>query len=101
MIALPQGGQLNPAALVAHLRATDRTYIIQGQQSVSLQNHTKPESLDYWLRINCATNQDTKQAENEVLDALIRTGLFLPAARLLCPNSGTRCKGLVLTRNDA
>jgi hypothetical protein len=96
MIPLPQGGQFNEAALVAHIRSTDRDYIIQGQQSVTLRNHSKPDSLDYWLRLNGAANRNTKQAENPVLDALVNTGQFVIVHRLWCPNSGTRCKGVRL-----
>lgn len=96
MIALPYGGEFDEMALVAHVREGARGYIIQGQQAVSLANHTKPSSLDYWLRLNGADNQDTKQAENEVLDTLVNTGLFEIDADLSCPDAGTRCKGLRL-----
>src|SRR5436190_23392175 len=99
MIALPQGGEFDEAALVERIVAMGRGYIIQGQQNVSLAEHTKPDSLDFWLRRNGAVNQDTKQAENEVLDALVATGLFEVVPEPLCPNSGTHCKGLRLRRD--
>ena len=41
----------------------------------SRANHTKPYSLDYWLR-QFAKNPDTKQAVNSVCVALVATGLF-------------------------
>lgn len=96
-IALPYGGggRFHPLDLVAHLRQTGRTYIIQGQQKVPLSAHTKPQSLDYWLR-QFARNPDTKQADNAVMEALERTGLFHIRTDLWCPDSGRRCKGLEL-----
>jgi hypothetical protein len=95
MIDLPYGGQFDENALVAQVQASGRDYIIQGQQAVSYANHTKPHSLDYWLR-QFAANPDTKQAENRVLDALVATGFFRIVHGLVCPESGRRCKGLLL-----
>jgi hypothetical protein len=95
MIKLPYGGQFDEKALVAHIKASGRDYIIQGQQTASYANHTKPQSLDYWLR-QFASNCDTKQAENSVLDALVATGLFRIEDQLGCPDSGRQCKGLRL-----
>ena len=97
MINLPYGTPFNENALVAHIRASGRDYIIQGQQASSFANHSKRRSLDYWLRQNYATNRDTKQAENSVLAALVATGLFSIVARLPCPDkTGSRCKGVRL-----
>jgi hypothetical protein len=101
MITLPYGGQFDEAALVTHVSNTNRGYIIQGQQKASLGNHSKPDSLDYWLRLNGATNQNIKQAENGVVEVLVATGLFVVVPRLRCPNSGARCKGLRLVQGDA
>lgn len=95
MISLPYGGQFDESDLVKHIRASNRKYIIQGQQAVALKDHTKPNSLDYWLR-QFGLNQDTKQAENTVIDALVATGLFKRASGLSCPDSGRPCKGLIL-----
>ena len=47
MINLPYGGAFDEHDLVAHVRASGRDYIIQGQQAVSFDEHTKPQSLDY------------------------------------------------------
>ncbi len=80
------------------MRNNRLAFIIQGQQAVAFQNHTKPNSLDYWLRINFARDQDTKQAENFVIDALIATGHFILDRNLRCPDSGRRAKGLRLAR---
>jgi hypothetical protein len=95
MVKLPYGGQFDENALMLHIKASGRNYIIQGQQSLSHINHTKPQSLDYWLR-QFASNPDTKQAENSVLDALVATGLFRIEDGLDCPDSGKQCKGLRL-----
>ena len=95
MINLPYGGAFDEHDLVAHVRASGRDYIIQGQQAVSFDEHTKPQSLDYWLR-QFGNNPNTKQAENSVLDALVATGLFEVIFDLVCPDSGKRCKGLRL-----
>lgn len=95
MINLPYGGAFDEHDLVDHIRASGRDYIIQGQQTVSHDEHTKPKSLDYWLR-QFGNSPNTKQAENSVLDALVDTGLFEIISNLLCPDSSEPCKGLRL-----
>lgn len=95
MIYLPYGGSFDEHDLVAYIRSSDRDYIIQGQQAVSLTEHTKLKSLDYWLR-KYGKNANTKQAENSVLDALVATGHFEVSKKLVCPDTGARCKGLRL-----
>ncbi len=95
MILLPYGGKFEESDLVAHIRSTGRNYIIQGQQAASKENHSKPKSLDYWLR-QFANNPNTKQAENSVIEALVETGHFKIESNLPCPDSGQRCKGLRL-----
>jgi hypothetical protein len=97
MIYLPFGGQFNEHDLVAHIRASGRDYIVQGQQAVARARHTKPQSLDYWLR-QFGQSPDTKQAENSVLDTLVATRLFIIVDKLLCPDSGEHCKGLRLVQ---
>jgi hypothetical protein len=95
MIALPYGGQFSAHDLVVYIQASGRDYIIQGQQMEALANHTKPQSLDYWLR-QFASNPNTKQAEIGVIVALEGTGLFRFVPKLSCPDSGNYCKGLRL-----
>jgi len=95
MIRLSYGGQFDEHALVEYIRATGRDYIVQGQQACTLADHTKPSSLDYWLR-QFAPNPDTKQADNTVVSQLVRTGLFKATESLLCPDSGKLCKGVRL-----
>jgi len=82
--------------LVAHIQSTGRNYIIQGQQTCTLENHTKPSSLDVWLRTGFTTRKDVKQAVNQVVKALVATGLFEVAYNLTCPDSGWAVKGLRL-----
>lgn len=96
MIRLPFGGHFDEHDLVSYIRASGRDYIIQGQQAVARARHTKPQSLDFWLR-QFAPNPDTKQAENSVLENLVATKLFVIVAELRCPDSGGRCKGIRLT----
>ncbi len=98
-IALPHGGPgsgFRVSQLVEHVRSTGRDYIIQAQQQYKLQDHTKPQSLDVWLRKNCTDLKDTKQAVNQVMDALEATGRFEIVDKLICPDSGRKCKGLRL-----
>ena len=96
MIFLPYGGKFEESDLVAHIRSTGRNYIIQGQQAVSKIDHSKPQSLDYWLR-QFASKFNTKQAENSVIEALVETGYFRVERNIPCPDSGRRCKGLRLS----
>lgn len=97
MIDLPYGGQFDIHDLIAHIDASGRNFIIQGQQNVSQENHSKRLSLDYWLR-QFADNPDTKQAENSVLDTLALTGLLEVVDNLVCPETGELCKGLRVVR---
>jgi hypothetical protein len=82
--------------LVSHIRSTGRDYIIQGQQKGTLADHTKPQSLDAWLRRRFPLRRDTKLADNDVAGALVATGLFEVVKGLTCPDSGRPCKGLRL-----
>ena len=100
MIPLPHGGPgaaFDAADLVRHVQSSGRDYIIQGQINCKLDDHRKPSSLDVWLRKNYAATPDTKQAVNQVVKALVETGLFKVERNLICPDSGRPCKGLRLT----
>jgi hypothetical protein len=97
-IELPHGGPgagFRVSALEAHIRRSGRDAIVQGQQNCTLENHTKPHSLDVWLRRHYTARQDTKQAVNQVVEVLVATGRF-EIAYVRCPDSGRRCKGLQL-----
>jgi hypothetical protein len=91
------GRKFDEHALVRHIRASGRDYIIQGQQMCTLADHSKRNSLDYWLR-QLAPNPNIKQADNATVSRLVRTGLFEVATRLRCPDSGRLCKGLRLAK---
>ena len=99
----PYGMRFDANDLVNHIRRSGRTYIIQGQQACTLEEHTKPKSLDVWLRTHHAVNKDTKQAENSVIHQLVMTGLFRKGT-FRCPDSGRMAKGIEIvcqgTRND-
>lgn len=99
-VRLPHGGRdaaFELDKLVDLVRASGRNYIVVGAQNRLLVDHTKPRSLDYWLRTHYARYPDTKQATNEVADAIAATGRF-EKGRHRCPDSGRLCKSLVLRR---
>jgi len=83
--------------LIDHIRSTGKDYIIQGQQQCTLENHTKPHSLDVWLRKGFTDRKDTKQADNEVVDALVASGWIEVEQGLICPDTGYPSKGLKLS----
>lgn len=93
MIHLTEGGEFDEMELVNYIHESGQNYIIQGQQNVSQNDHTKANSLDFWLR-PFGGNPDTTQADNLVLDALVDTGLFEIDMQLQCPITGERCKGI-------
>ncbi|MCX9157821.1 hypothetical protein OPU71_16985 [Niveibacterium sp. 24ML] len=99
MISLPSGQQFDERALIAYIASSGRDYIIQGQQMCDFAAHTKPQSLDYWLRQRFSRHRDTKQAENLVLSALVATGFFVIERRLRCPDTGNYCKGVRLLQD--
>jgi hypothetical protein len=104
LIKLPYGGPgagFHASELVSHIRSTGRDYIVQGQQHCIFDEHTKPQSLDVWLRTKCAGRADTCQAVNQVVEALVATGLFEVVKKLPCPDSGSLCKGLRLVEQGA
>ena len=104
MIMLPHGGPgacFDEQDLINHIKSKSRDYIIQGQQQCSLENHTKPNSLDYWLRDHHSKGkQDTKQAVNEVIQQLVDTGKFVVVEDPPCPDSNQLCKGLRLIQTE-
>ena len=95
-ICLPHGdAEFDSEDLIKHIRQSLRTYIIQGQVNCTRRDHPKTNSLDCWLRDNYARNPDTKQAVNEVIDALLATGVFR-LGKFKCPDSRKLCKGIEL-----
>lgn len=69
--------------------------VVIGQQKAAKTKHTKPKSLDYWLR-EFGESRDTKQADKDFIDDLVKTGLFT-RAKVICPTTGRLCKGIELT----
>ena len=104
-IELPYGGPgagFYVSELVNHIRSTGRDYIIQGQQHCTLENHTKPHSLDVWLRKRFTNRKDTTQAVNQVIADLVATGWFEVERGLICPDTGYPANGLrLLGRSDS
>ena len=96
-INIPTGGSFDLDDLIKFINLSGRNYIIQGQISCVLGKHSKPQSLDYWLREHVIPLKiNTKRAENAVLIDLIATGFFKAQRKLLCPDSHRNCKGLVV-----
>ncbi|SFV17154.1 hypothetical protein [Pseudoduganella namucuonensis] len=81
--------------LIDFIKASGKNYMVQGQTLKKLESHTKPHSLDVWLRTRFSKMQDTKLADNYVIDALVETGKFV-AAEDKCPKSGRLCKSIRL-----
>ena len=94
MINPRYGTNFDARDLIDHIRRSRRTYIIQGQQARALSDHSKPSSLDVWMRYNGDPNKkDTKQADNDVIKQLVRTGLF-SEDKFKCPDNGRMLKGI-------
>ena len=99
-IELPYGAPgegFSVGYLITYLQASNKDFIIQGQRTCSLADHPKPNSLDVWLRRNFTSKQDNKQATNELMNEIIKTGLF-EEGWFTCPDSGRKCKGIRLIR---
>jgi hypothetical protein len=98
VIKLPYGGKDSSFLvndLLSYMKSMNKDYIIQGGVNCYYEEHPKPHSLDYWLRSFYSRNKDTKQAVNSVIDDLISTGLFTLDEKLICPDSGRLCKGII------
>lgn len=81
--------------LIDTIKASGRSYMVQGQRVVTLGNHPKKNSFDVWLRKRFSKKRDTKLADNYVIDALLKTGKFI-ITKEECPDSGRLCKALRL-----
>jgi hypothetical protein len=100
-IELPYGAPgegFSVSYLITYLQASNKDFIIQGQRTCCLADHPKPNSLDVWLRRNFTSRQDKKQATNELMHEIIKTGLF-EEGWFTCPDSGRKCKGIRLSRS--
>jgi hypothetical protein len=99
-IELPYGAPgegFSISYLIIYLQASNKRYIIQGQRSCCLADHPKPNSLDVWLRRNFTSRQDTKQATNELVHEITKSGQFREGW-FTCPDSGRKCKGIELIK---
>ncbi len=86
-------GSFTTSDLIHYIRHTLLTdHIIQGHQKFSYADHTKPKSLDRWVR-DKSTQPDTMQATNDLIETLVRTGQF-EEGKFVCPDSGEKCKGI-------
>ena len=94
MIWPSYGTPFDARDLVSHLAEKKVGFIVQGQNTCSLKNHPKPSSLDVWMRERGDPALiDRKQADNDVVMQLVRTGLFSEGT-FWCPDSGYLCKGV-------
>jgi hypothetical protein len=100
-IELPYGAPgegFSVSYLIIYLQASNKDFIIQGQRACCLAEHPKPSSLDVWLRKNFTSRQDTKQATNDLVQQITKTGLF-EEGWFTCPDSGRKCKGIGLAKS--
>ncbi len=99
IIKLPYGGQkatFTVEELISHFRNENIDYIIIGANHVTLSNHPKLNSLDFWLRNhkNVIGHEDTCQAVGSVITKLIKHEQFSKGIRK-CPTSNRMCKALI------
>lgn len=93
-VPLTYGGDVLVKAILEHLL---KGSIVIGQQKVSVVKHSKPGSLDYWLR-KFGTPPNTKQADTKfVEDLLMMNKRFIQRTKIINPNTGRSCKGIELT----
>ena len=88
--------------LIAHFRKNNLNFMIIGSTQVAFQNHSKPNSLDIWLRSHPNVNnyRDTCQSVNNVISQLIKHESFSLGLRK-CPKSKRICKALVFCDNKS
>lgn len=98
-INLPYGGPgagFKVAELITLLQQRNVDFIIVGSQYVILADHTKPASLDVWLRMKVSKSySNTRQACVKVINDLIGTGLFV-IEKKRCDVTKRPCDALVL-----
>lgn len=92
MITLRDGGSFSVDALVSKVAELGGSMVL-GPIKAGLTDHKKPDSLDYWIRVNGAHRKDQMQAETQVVDQLVATGRF-DRVKMNCPSTGYRCTGL-------
>jgi hypothetical protein len=84
--------------LLDELEKRKTNFIIIGAMKATLKTHTKPHSLDYWLReLSIVKLKNTMQATKEVQNSIVNTGRFFLEKRR-CPISSNYCNALVITK---
>ena len=99
VVELPEGApgdSCDATELVSQIERSGRDYIVIGAQQFALAKHSKPHSLDYWLRVNCTARSDTMQATRALVDRLVGTGLLF-RDKMIDPNTGRRVNCLRLS----
>lgn len=88
--------------LINHFKKEKINYKIIGATLVTLSKHSKPKSLDVWLRKhkNVIGHEDTCQAVSSVITKLISLNQFSKGIRK-CPTSNRMCKALIFDNSDA
>jgi hypothetical protein len=95
MIKLTHGVEFHEDELIDLIKRSGRDYIVQGQRKADLDDHSKPKSLDVWLRHRFTHLCNIKLADNYVVDALVGTGKF-EIVKEVCPDSRRLCKSVRL-----
>ena len=80
--------------LTKYIRGSGRQHIVIGKQKSTYDNHTKPQSLDFWAR-QYAKNKNGFVVTERVIGDLLATGKFELAIEP-CPDSGRKCRSLRL-----
>ena len=91
-ITLDFGGAFPLSTLYKHVKKQPGRCIVIGAQKATRRQHTKVDSLDYWLR-HYATQPTQMQATKNVVGRIVASGKF----RLIltkCPTSGRPVKAL-------
>jgi len=98
MIDLPYGNaQFALIDLINRINNSPINYITMGGQNTSLDNHSKPNSLDFWLRDNYVADyrRNIRQTCIQLTNTLVATGHF-EVDRLPCVDTGRMCVALRL-----
>jgi len=103
-ISLPFGGVnagFEVIELINYYNLKKTNFLIIGAAHVTLGNHKKVESFDFWLRNHRSVQQNHKntcQATSAVINQLTNFSQFT-VGRSKCPTSKRICKSLILTIN--
>ncbi|MBE9610855.1 hypothetical protein [Chitinilyticum piscinae] len=87
-------GDFDINELVAWVKGSGRTYVIIGGDNTTFDTHSKPGSLDYWLRSK-SSSKDVRQSCAELIAKIVDTGLFVEAQDI-CPETERLCNSLRL-----